>query len=89
MPDHRLDLDGNAAAGLLGEILAVDATTVVRRCPGCGERHPIATHTAWQGAGWVLRCPGCGAAGVTVAVSETVISARLHGTFTVAREASG
>lgn len=85
MTDHRLDLDGNAAAGLLGEILAVDVTTVVRRCPNCGERHPIATHTAWRGAGWVLRCPGCGAAGMRIGASERTVYAELHGTFTLAR----
>jgi hypothetical protein len=53
-------LDGNAIAGDLGEIFAVDLTTAVATCAGC--RHPsvVATLRVWgQEAGVVARCPSC------------------------------
>ena len=78
-------LDGNALAGLLSEMLAVDATTVLRTCEHCGQQHPIGAHRAYEGAGIVLRCPGCGCAALTFAVSEQHISARLHGVFRLER----
>ena len=53
-------LDGNAIAGDLREIFAVDLTTAVVICAGC--RHPsvVATLRVWgPAAGVVARCPSC------------------------------
>lgn len=56
----ELRLDGNAVAGLLGELFAAEATTAVLRCAHCGAEGAVATvHVYAHGPGTVLRCPGC------------------------------
>lgn len=54
-------LDGNAAAGLLGEVFAGDMTVAVTSCAGCGSTHPVGELRAYlQAPGLVLRCGSCG-----------------------------
>ena len=54
-------LDGNALAGPLQEIFAVDLTSAVGRCAHCGLTGPVATLRVYGRApGLVARCPGCG-----------------------------
>jgi hypothetical protein len=54
--------DGNALAGPLGEIFAVDVTVAVQRCAACGRTGPVATLRVYRHApGLVARCPGCDA----------------------------
>ena len=65
-----LHTDGNGVAGLLGEILAVETTTMRRLCPDCGDDQPLGEHRAYRSAGVVLRCPSCGAVAVKVATGE-------------------
>ena len=56
--DRRLD--GNAAAGVLREILAVDPTTAVSTCAHCGNPAPLGAHLVYADApALVIRCPGC------------------------------
>jgi hypothetical protein len=63
MDDADLRLDGNAAAGLLGEIFAFDVTTAETVCTGCAAVAPVGTLAAYGLAmGIILRCPGCDAA---------------------------
>ena len=52
-------LDGNAVAGLLGEVFTVDMTTAIGTCGRCGAREMVGATHAYQGAGVVLRCPHC------------------------------
>jgi len=53
--------DGNALAGPLREIFAVDVTTAVGRCAGCGDIGPVAALRVYTRApGLVGRCPACG-----------------------------
>ena len=53
-------VDGNALAGALREIFAVDVTAAVARCAGCGMTGAVATLVVWAHApGLVARCPGC------------------------------
>lgn len=53
--------DGNALAGPLQEIFAVDLTSAVGRCAHCGVAGPVATLRVYGHApGLVARCPGCG-----------------------------
>ncbi|GAA0617824.1 hypothetical protein HPO96_12880 [Kribbella sandramycini] len=53
-------LDGNAAAGKLSEIFAVDITAAVTRCDGCGQTGVFAeTRLYLDAPGMVARCPGC------------------------------
>jgi hypothetical protein len=69
MDETDLRLDGNAAAGLLAEVFALEATTAMVRCAGCGHDDPLAAATVYaNGPGVVLRCRGC--AGVLMRFAE-------------------
>jgi hypothetical protein len=56
--DARM-VDGNAVAGLLQEVFAVEITTAVGTCKGCGASEAIGAVHVYRGAGIVLRCPHC------------------------------
>jgi hypothetical protein len=65
-----LPLDGNAAAGLLGELFAFDVTTARVTCDGCGATEAAATARVYGGAmGAILRCVHCD--GVVVRLTRT------------------
>ena len=54
-------LDGNAAAGALAELFAVDVTTARSRCASCGGTSMLGAHHLYADApALVLRCPTCG-----------------------------
>jgi len=54
------EVDGNAMAGDLREIFAVDLTAAVATCAGCREPCVVATLRVWGPApGLVARCPSC------------------------------
>jgi hypothetical protein len=54
------ELDGNAMAGDLREIFAVDVTAARYTCAGCGHVDVVATLRLWaSGMGQVARCPHC------------------------------
>jgi hypothetical protein len=56
-------LNGNAAAGALGDLFAFDVTMAVSTCAICGDARPVAELHAYMDApGMVLRCASCGAA---------------------------
>ena len=60
MEDADLRLDGNAAAGLLGEIFVREVTVAVGTCAACGARSQFgAVHVYAHAPGIVLRCPRC------------------------------
>ena len=53
-------LDGNAAAGVLSELFAVDVTAAIGQCAGCGQQSTLGATVAYlQAPGLVLRCRGC------------------------------
>jgi hypothetical protein len=53
-------LDGNALAGPLGEVFAVDVTGATVRCAGCGQSGAVARLRVYPRApGLVARCPHC------------------------------
>ncbi len=59
-PEDAVHLDGNAAAGELRQVFAVDLTAAVGECTGCGRTGELATALLYLRApGLVLRCPGC------------------------------
>ena len=66
-----LMLDGNAVAGLLQEVFAVEMTTAVGSCGVCGAREPVGAIRVYRGAGMVLRCPHCNNTLVKIVHSET------------------
>ncbi|WP_330280896.1 DUF6510 family protein [Streptomyces sp. NBC_00588] len=54
-------VDGNALAGPLADIFAVDLTAATSRCAHCGCSGPVAKlHVYAQAPGLVARCQGCG-----------------------------
>ena len=55
----ELMLDGNAVAGLLQEVFAVEMTTAIGVCGGCGTSMEVGAVRVYRGAGVVLRCPHC------------------------------
>ena len=55
-----MHLDGNAAAGLLGEIFSVETTTAIITCGGCGGSAPLGAEIAYvTEMGTVVRCANC------------------------------
>jgi hypothetical protein len=68
--DEARRLDGNAAAGLLREVFAVEMTVATAVCEGCGREAAVAELTLYGGAlGAVLRCPGCDLAMIRLAAT--------------------
>ena len=61
-----LMLDGNAVAGLLQEVFAVEMTTAVATCDTCGSSDAVGALHVFRGAGIVMRCPHCDNALVTI-----------------------
>ena len=66
-----LMLDGNAAAGLLQEIFAVEMTTVVGTCDNCGAAGEVGTMHLYRGAGLTFRCATCHAVLLKIVTSGT------------------
>ncbi|WP_433022797.1 DUF6510 family protein [Kribbella sp. CA-294648] len=57
VPTH---LDGNAAAGMLREIFAVDVTAAIGQCTSCGRTGAFAeTRVYLDAPGMIARCTGC------------------------------
>ena len=53
-------LDGNAVAGLLGDVFAAEMTAALVSCAHCGATGAVAAEQVYvHGPGVVLRCPGC------------------------------
>ena len=60
MADSHSRLDGNAVAGMLGEIFVQDMTTASIKCGGCGQVEPLgAEHVYMRAPGAVVRCCHC------------------------------
>ena len=62
--DHQeetgLPLDGNAAAGLLGELFALDVTVAEITCGSCGVVAEVGETRVYGGVmGAIFRCPRC------------------------------
>jgi hypothetical protein len=56
----ELRLDGNAAAGVLGELFAFEITTATMACAGCGRASPVGALPLYSHEmGAVLRCRAC------------------------------
>ena len=59
MDEHRLD--GNAAAGTLGEVFSFEVTTAEYACRGCGKAGRLGEAMVYEvrDLGLIVRCPGC------------------------------
>ena len=70
MTDEVVPLDGNAAAGPLAALFAVEPTTIMITCASCGREGPLGTLRLYGGAmGMILRCPECGTANLRFSAS--------------------
>jgi hypothetical protein len=76
-------LDGNAIAGLLGEVFAAEMTAVDRGCGACGGHSEVGAHRLYRGAGAVLRCPACGDIALRIAVLEDRHVVQMRGSWTL------
>ncbi|MGH3646515.1 MAG: DUF6510 family protein [Micromonosporaceae bacterium] len=76
--------DGNALAGPLREIFAVDVTAAECRCVGCGRTGAVATLRVYRRApGLVARCPGCDAVVLRLTRAPNAAWLDLKGTTTL------
>jgi len=66
-----LMLDGNAVAGMLREVFAVEMTTAIATCGACGASEAIGATKVFRGAGIVMRCPHCGNVLAAIVEDET------------------
>lgn len=76
-------LDGNALAGWLREIFAVDMTVADTPCAGCGQVWVMAQLRVYAGPhapGLVARCPGCEAVVLRVVRGPSAAWLDLRGT---------
>lgn len=78
-PDDRR-LDGNAAAGPLRDLFAVDLTAARSTCARCGATRLLAEHELYADApALVVRCPSCTGVVLRYAVDGTRIRLELTG----------
>ena len=57
----ELRLDGNAAAGPLGEVFSFEVTTAEYACRGCGRAGRLGEAMVYEvrDLGTIVRCPDC------------------------------
>ena len=57
----ELRLDGNAAAGTLGEVFSFEVTTAEYACRGCGRAGRLGEAMVYEvrDLGTIVRCPDC------------------------------
>ena len=78
-----LTVDGNAIAGLLQEVFAVEMTTALGTCGNCSATEPVGAAHVYRGAGIVMRCPHCDNALVTIVKHDTRVSIGFAGVRTL------
>lgn len=60
METDAMRVDGNAMAGILGEVFAQEMTAARIACGGCGKVEPFgAEHAYMRAPGIVMRCCHC------------------------------
>ena len=79
----ELMLDGNAVAGVLQEVFAVEMTTAIGTCSNCGAAGPMGALHVYRGAGIVLRCPHCDNVMGTIVTDEPRMWISLAGVRTI------
>jgi ribosomal protein S27E len=80
--DDELRLDGNAAAGTLGEVFSFEVATAQYACAGCGRTDRIGAAMAYEvrGLGIIVRCPSCNNALIRLAHNPGRYLVDLRGT---------
>ena len=66
---EKLKLDGNAAAGTLGEVFSFEVTMAEYSCGGCGKTDRLGGAMVYEvrELGTIVRCPGCDSAIIRLA----------------------
>jgi hypothetical protein len=78
-------LDGNAAAGVLGAVFRLEATTTVVTCASCGAAGPLGGAVAYvTEMGAVVRCRECSAVLIRAAELRDRVVLDLRGAATIA-----
>ena len=78
-------LDGNVAAGTLGEIFVCEPTTAIATCATCGMTGTLAAALAYvSDMGTVLRCPSCTAVLLRFARTPDALRTDMRGMRVVA-----
>ena len=79
--------DGNALAGKLADLFAVDGTMASIRCPGCGTVALLATAMVYMDEmGTVAHCSQCDAVLLTIVEGPDRVWLTLPGAMAVARQ---
>ena len=87
---NAIPLDGNAAAGLLGELFALDMTVAALTCDGCGAVAEIGAERLFGGSmGAIFRCAACSAVVVRLSHTPAGIFLDMRGARCVFVRASG
>jgi hypothetical protein len=82
--------DGNALAGPLDEVFAVEVSAAVTRCAGCGRTGPVAELRVYgRGAGLVARCAGCQEVVLRIVRTPRELWLDLRGTVSLRLPVSG
>jgi Zn finger protein HypA/HybF involved in hydrogenase expression len=68
---ESLMLDGNAVAGLLQEVFAVEMTTAIGTCAACGAAEAVGATHVFRGAGIVVCCPHCDSVLMKIVSNDT------------------
>jgi hypothetical protein len=82
MDATQLKLDGNAMAGLLGELFAGDVTNARAACASCGSVADVGTQHLYMfplAPGAVLRCSACEAVLMVIAHTAGRVRFALQG----------
>ncbi|MFW6689570.1 DUF6510 family protein [Streptomyces sp. MAR4 CNX-425] len=78
-------VDGNALAGPLSEIFAVDVTAATSRCAHCGCAGPLARlHVYGRAPGFVARCQRCGGVVLRLVRTRGTVWLDMRGTVSLA-----
>ena len=80
--DEKLRLDGNPAAGTLGEVFSVEVSTAEYACGECGRTDRLGGAMVYEvrELGTIVRCPGCENALIRLAHSRGRYLVDLRGT---------
>ena len=79
----RLMVDGNAVAGVLREVFAVEMTTAIALCDTCGATGAVGALHVFRGAGLVMRCPHCDNVLLTIITDDARVSLSFAGIRTL------
>jgi Family of unknown function (DUF6510) len=83
-------IDGNGAAGLFGDVFAVDIASAVVTCGGCGRVGVFADHHVYTHCpGVVVRCPSCDQVAARMVRTPTDVWLDFRGSVSLRLPAAG